>query len=388
MMRRHFILKGLNILMSIDENDFINDDILGDGDGQRKPYVPKFEQDLQKAGGSLSALAEKKEAEKNNNLDELSSDVDLSSLRSEKVMSGPSDVLPKFEIEVEDLPEPDPEPVQNEPDEADIDFIYDDDGSSYSGSLDEISADSIVLDDMDVKLEEMRNDKSSMISSLKSQMMADDLAMSVEERPQLDDMSDEYAPSKKKEEDIIAKDKLDRDEKELIKTRLKNEIEAKPEGYNKKKSLEMYKKLMAEQKEKAAKHGFLMLMITAALGFVSALLIYILNSIAPEAKGLIPSLYMLAAGSFLFSLAMIIKSKFFKILSVLYFILNTIALIGPGLVVYAMTPENQQGESFIINTALYAAAIIFSAVTCFRLASNKDIEAYYEYKPEKSGKRR
>ena len=58
---------------------------------------------------------------------------------------------------------------------------------------------------MDVKLEEMRTDKSSIISSLKSQMMQDDLAMSVEDRPQLDEMSNEYGPSKVKQENIMLK---------------------------------------------------------------------------------------------------------------------------------------------------------------------------------------
>ena len=50
--------------MSFNDNDFINDELIG-GDAPAKPYVPKFEQDLQKAGGSLSALAQQKEAEQN-----------------------------------------------------------------------------------------------------------------------------------------------------------------------------------------------------------------------------------------------------------------------------------------------------------------------------------
>ncbi len=343
-------------------------------------FVPRFERELRQAGGDLSALKEEKKKEAAS-ADDIDMEIDLSSLRSAPPEEQNDSPVP--EIEVEDAPAA----VQTETAaaEEDIDFVYgEDDSYDYTGSLDAISADSIALDDMDsnVKVEEMRTDKSSIISSLKNQMQEDDLAMSVTSRPKLDDMSDEYAPIRKTAADVASKEQLDRDEKELIRNRLKTEIESKPEGYDKKKSLAMYKKLMEEQKAKAAKKGFIQLLVTAALGLVTAVLVYFIK---PGEDGLHPILDYLPMGALVFALFMMIKSKFSKILSALYFLAETVLLIYPGLVGYALNADNQTiGTEFVIKLAMYAAAVVLSAVTFIRLAGNKDIEAYYSYKPGSS----
>jgi len=344
-------------------NDFINDDFL-DGEEPAKPYVPKFEQDLQKAGGNLSALAQQKEAEQ------------TASPAAEAVQPEPA-----YEEPVQQSAFEQPK-VQY--DEADLDYVYDADANySYEGLPDDITADDIALEEMDVKLEEMRTDKSSIISSLKSQMMQDDLAMSVEGRPQLDEMSDEYGPSKRKQEDIMLKGKLDRNEKELLKTQLKSQLEAKSKDYDKRKSAEMYKALMAEQHAREAKKGFLMLAITALFGLATAGIIYYINGEVPEARGIIPSLQPIAVAAAVFSVLMLVKSSFMKITSTLFFVLNSIALIGPGLVFYAMEPANQEADNYLMGIILSVAAIALSTITAFRLVANKDIKNYYNYKPEK-----
>lgn len=363
----------------------MNDGFLSEenGSGKSEGYVPRFERDLKNAGGDLSALAREKAAE---NADSIDMEIDTSSLGSASGTGAP-DVIGEFEIEVDELPTAEEvvSEAEESAEEADIDFIYgEDENYDYTGSLDDISAESIALDSIDVKIEDMRTDKSSMISSLKNQMQADDLAMSVQNRPKLDEMSDEYFPSQRKSSDIMAKEQLDKDEKELIKTRLKTEMEKKPEGYDKKKSLAMYKKLMDEQKAKSAKRGFVMLLIAAATGFASALLIYLTE---PNAGGEHPLMDYLPVGAIIFSLFMLIKSKFAKILSTLYFVVCTVLLIYPGLVGYALDPENQNGNGFLIKILIYVAAVAMCAVTFIRLFMNKDIEEYYSYKPDKGGRR-
>lgn len=355
--------------MSFNDNDFINDELIGGGDS--KPYVPRFEQDLQKAGGNLSALAQQKEAEQNAAVKAVASEeTDF----EEPVYEEPTQTVQQniFENPKADY------------DETALDYVYDgDENYSYNGALEEISAESIALEDMDVKLEEMRTDKSSIISSLKNQMMQDDLAMSVEGRPQLDEMSDIYGPSKQKKEDIMLKSKLDRNEKDLLRNQLKSQLETKSKDYDRRKSAEMYKALMAEQHAREAKKGFLVLLVTAVFGLVTAGLIYMLNSKVPEARGVIPSLLPLAIAAAVFSVCMLSKSSFFKITSVMFFILNSIALIGPGLLVFAMSPDNQKSENYLLGIILTVAAIIFSFLTAFNLVTNKDIKNYYSYKPEK-----
>lgn len=380
--------KGLS-RMSPNENDFMNDEFLSEenGAGGNVGYVPRFERDLKKAGGNLSALAKEKAAE---SADSIDMEIDTSSLGMPSGTGAP-DVIEEFEIEVEELPTAEEVLSDGEEsaaaEEADIDFIYgEDENYDYTGSLEDISAESIALDSIDVKIEDMRTDKNSIISSLKNQMQADDLAMSVQNRPKIDEMSDEYFPSQKKNSDIMEKDTLDKDEKELIKTRLKTEMETKPEGYDKKKSLAMYKKLMDEQKAKAAKRGFVMLLIAVAMGFASSLLIYLVK---PNANGEHPIMDYLPVGAILFSLFMVLRSKFAKIMSTLYFTACTVMLIYPGLVGYALDQNNQSiGKEFVVKLALYAAAIVMCAATVVRLLVSKDIEEYYSYKPNKGGRHR
>lgn len=368
--------------MSPNENDFLNSGLLDEDEGG---YVPRFERELQNAGGNLSALAKEKAAE---SADSIDMEIDVSSLRSGfEEEAETADDASEIEIEVADeYRGSEEEAAETSADEADIDFIYgEDDDYDYTGRLEDISVESIAIDSIDVKLEEMRTDKSSMISSLKNQMQADDLAMSVENRPKIDEMSDEYFPSNRKSVDIMSKEQLDKDEKELIKNRLKTEMEKKPEGFDKKKSLAMYKKLMDEQKAKAAKRGFIMLLITAALGFASAVLIYFAK---PNAGGDQPLLDYLPVGAIVFSLFMVVKSKFAKIMSTLFFTACTVLLIYPGLVGYAFKTENQLlGQKYVIQLIIYAAAVAMCAVTFIRLFTNKDIEEYYSYKPDKGSHR-
>ena len=350
----------------------MNGDMLEEGTGEHKPYVPRFEQDLKKAGGSLSALAQQRRAEQENTPETAS----------------------EAYAEEETYTAEAPQAAYTEPrvqfEEEDIDYVYDNDVHyTVNGTLEEdLSADSIQLDEMDVKLEEMRTDKNSMISSIKNQMMEDDLAMSMDERPQLDEMSDKYGPSKKKEEDILAKAVLARDEKELIKNRLKAEIESKPEGYDKRKSAEMYKQLMEEQKAREAKSGFVQVAITAVLGIISAAFTYVLHMKAPDAKGLIPAFDLIALGALVFALFMLIKSKFAKTLSVTYFTVYTVALIVPGLIVYIYDADRPEGAQLITTLVLYGGAILFGAATAIRLVMSKKIQNYYNYKPAKKSKRR
>lgn len=366
--------------MSPNENDFLNSGLLDEDEGG---YVPRFERELQNAGGNLSALAKEKAAE---SADSIDMEIDVSSLRSSfEEEAETADDASEIEIEVADEYDgSEEETAETSVDEADIDFVYDED-YQYTGRLEDISVESIALDSIDVKVEEMRTDKSSMISSLKNQMQADDLAMSVANRPKIDEMSDEYFPSHRKSVDIMSKEQLDKDEKELIKNRLKTEMEKKPENFDKKKSLAMYKKLMDEQKAKAAKRGFIMLLVTAAMGFASAVLIYFAK---PNAGGDQPLLDYLPVGAIIFALFMIVKSKFAKIMSTLFFTACTVLLIYPGLFSYAFKTENQLKNNYVIQLIIYVAAIAMCAVTFIRLFTNKDIEEYYSYTPSKGGRRR
>lgn len=266
-----------------------------------------------------------------------------------------------------------------------MDIVYGDADDNNSSKDYKLPSESPVLEEVNeksVKLESMQNSRNAASSSLKAMMMADELEIEMNGQPKLYEMSTKYGNSKKREEDILKKDKLNNDEKELIKKHLQEEISSKPQGFNQRKSQEMYRKLMAEQKAREARYGFFMVLILTALGFAASALTYFagIDVSRDDISELIKYLpYTTAA----FSLLMLIRSKAFRIFSLVYFIGYTIIMIGPGLVLFALTPENQKSTDYLMKLGIFAAAIVLGAIICFRLASADTVKAYYSYSKRK-----
>lgn len=313
-------------------------------------YIPRFERDLMKAGGDLSALAEQKKAEEEQ--------ADGHASAAETTAEAPAETFSE-----EELP--------------DIEYVYGDDDYDSSRPLEEISAENIVLDDMtsSVKLEEMRTDRSSLASSLKHQMIADDLAMEIAEA-KLEEMSNEYGNDNMRQDDILSKEYLDKNERDVLKTRVKEELSAKPQGFNQKKSIEMAKKLMAEQKAKEAKKGFFMLLLVALAGFVSAGLAYYLDL---NEDGTKPYMDYIPLAGVLFSLFMLIRSRFSRVLSVLYFAVQTAALMY-GLIAYTLSPDRFSNDGYILKLVLFVLAIGCSAFVGVKIVTGKKIGIYYSHR--------
>lgn len=308
-------------------------------------YIPRFERDLMKAGGDLSALAEQKKAEES----------------ASKAVS-------------EEPPQEAAAPEENEL--PDIEFVYGEDDYDSSRPLAEIAA-NVVLDDMtsEVKLEEMRTERSSLASSLKNQMIADDLAMEIA-AAKLEEMSTEYGNDNVRQEDILSKDYLDKNDREALKTRTKEALSAKPQGFSQKKSMEMAKKLMHEQKAKEAKKGFFMLLLVALVGFISVGLAYYLDLNEDGTKPYMD--YIHVAGA-VFSLFMLVRSRFGRVLSVLYFAVQTAALMY-GLICFTLAPDSFSGDGYILKLALFVLAIGCSAFVGVKIVTGKKIGVYYSFR--------
>lgn len=316
-------------------------------------YIPRFERDLMKAGGDLSTLAEQKKAEEEQAGDNV-----------------PEEQAPEAEETA-----PAAEAVSEE-DESDIEFVYGDDDYDSSKPLEEIAA-NVVLDDMasGVKLEEMRTDRSSLAASLKHQMIADDLAMEIQ-AAKLEEMSTEYGNDNIRQDDILSKDYLDKNERDVLKNRMMEELSTKPQGFNQKKSIEMAKKLMAEQKTKEAKKGFVMLILVALVGLASAGLAYYLKL---NEDGTKPYMDYIPLAGVVFSLFMLVRSRFSRALSVLYFAVQTAALMY-GLIAYTLSPDSFSNDGYILKLALFVLAIGCSAFVGVKIVTGKKISIYYNHR--------
>lgn len=390
------ILPGDDLLDPIDMGDV----------GNKGGYVPKFERDLE-AAGSLKALSEVKKNENNDDIISVDN-IDLSSLRTEEeyaesiaaeevdievadddglmtlgAYSADNEESPHYQYhtksqeEVEERPAPKSFADFAREAEEQERAAAEKESESIDHGLNSISLDSIQLSDMDY------NDKKVKSRALGQQNKLDEIAMSIGDKPLLEEMSDEYVPTEKKTADLASKEELDKDEKQLIRERLEAEIGKRPEGYNKKTSLQMYHNLMNEQKIKKAKKGFFKVLLLIGLGIITAVITYFkLNwndaAQAFDEEGKLGGalLYLPIATGF-FSLLLFFKLKSVKVISAIYFAANTIILIGPGFVKFALDTSKQTDSNYLITLIFYILAILMSAYICIQLCTSEVVEAYY-----------
>lgn len=231
----------------------------------------------------------------------------------------------------------------------------------------EPSVSSIMLDDLGSE-EEMT------AKQIKSDLLGDDDFMDDDDiTPEIEDLSKDIKPTYDKAKSLAAQPKLQKSEKELLKEQLQREINSTPTTVDKKESLQMYNKLMEEKKLKSAKKGFGMAVLVMILGFVDAGIIYFISTMNPE-NDFISMQYAILL--FAISFLLMIRAKFIRNLEILLFTLNTIVLIGPGLVKQAVAVE-QHAMNFNTTMVMYGIAIIISGFCCFQLITNNSIEAYY-----------
>lgn len=367
--------KNINIL----DNDFYDPlDIAGDK--PKKDYVPKFEKDLAKAGGSLEALSAEKT--KDTKLE-----IEKSVKEEPKPISEPvkKAEIKTAEVEINDdifeftqyhddtlddaLPYIAP-PPNEEMDYSIMDFSndYDEEASTPT--------ENIILEEMAAptkpKLSAMTDSSRSAAQSLMKQMMMDDLDIEMEgnQKASLEELSDEYSSNIKRTEDLAAKDILDNDEKQLIKERLMQDIGYRPSNVNQKASNTMYNSLIAEKKIKASKKGFSVILLMVMLGVIDSFVI--MYKLSWNESQLFS---FLAYATALFSIIMFIKSRPAKITSSIFFALETIALIGPGLVKFVLDNQTQV-DNYIETIIFFSVAIIISCVICLVLAKNQNVNAY------------
>ncbi|MBQ8826678.1 MAG: hypothetical protein IJ007_06260 [Oscillospiraceae bacterium] len=385
----------------INLDDGILDPLELDGSAQTNTgYVPKFERDLAKAGGDLNALSEAKKAETAPQSDEITGEIDLSSLRSEEeyaelVAADEEEAEFVTEDEIDDYATLDAyDESKNAVSESEIvsepasgpksfaDFAREAEEAEKRAQAQKQLRDDKNLDGVDMSktmLSDMNYDRRKDNSrSIRQQMEMDDIAMSMGNKPIIEDMSKEYAPTQKKAEDLALKDVLDRDERQIIKNRLEQELGKNAHRSSKKSSLQMYHDLMNQQKVRKAKQGFFVVLLLMAFGIITAVISYFkLWTGNEDLWSSIPILMYIPFATAFFALLLLVKAKFAKILSTLYFAVNTVVLIGPGFIKFCIDNSENGLSEHIFMVIYFAAAILLSAIICIQLCTNDKVEAYY-----------
>lgn len=352
-------------------------------------YVPRFERDLQKMGGNLEALADAKKAEQQADENVLESDADTDDYDDYDESADAVEYEEEDEEEVISHSPYHSKPIDEQ--------AYDSDDGYRRGktieelireneeqdrieeakakqraaeeayhNLEDIQVSADMISDMGYNYKQQeRKDK------LKQQEL-DELAMEIGSKPKLEEMSTEYQPSAplKKQSTFASQEALDREEKQLIKERLQKEIDSRPKGINKKNSAELYKSLMHEQKVKRAKRGMLSLIVMMVGGIIAALIIY--SKLNPDGLKLMT---YIAMGGVIFSLLMVLKSKFFRTISCLFFSAETVFMVYTC-VNFALNTERKP-DNYFETLICFIVVIAVCAIIAIQLATNANIESYY-----------
>lgn len=234
---------------------------------------------------------------------------------------------------------------------------------------DDISAASVMLDDLG-------SDEELAAKKIQSDLGVDDMDIDMavsEAAPEIEDLSKDIKPTYDKAKSLASADKLQKTDKELLKEQLHREISSNPSGVDKEESRRLYNQLMEEKKIKAAKKGFGYTVLLMILGFVDAGLIYLISTLNPD-NSYISMQYAIIV--FCVSFLLMIRSKFIRNIEIMLFMINTVILIGPGLVMQAVKIE-EHGLDFNKMMLLYGLAIIVSGFICFQLVTNNSVELYF-----------
>ena len=256
--------------------------------------------------------------------------------------------------------------------EGGLNFVMDDDYDP-EGALEDMDTSHIVLSDMDKKVSYIRSGEQDAAKALKQQIMMDDMSMSIKQKPVLEDLSNEYVSMKEKvkKDDFTTKSKLDDNEKKAMKDRLSEELNRRPENFNHRRSEAMAKRLAEERSLERAKKGLVLTIVVMFISIACAVVTYI------GVKAVNDLFMYLAAGTLVFSLMLMIKSKHTKVLSTIYLIANTLVLAGPGLIKYVLDQKTAPDPNFNIQLIWFIAAIVLSGAAVFMLCTNDYISAYY-----------
>lgn len=244
-------------------------------------------------------------------------------------------------------------------------------------NLDNVTPEDIGITDPSKALAPMRTAKDAKAKNALEKMKMDELAMNME-APVLDDLSDEYAAPEKRADDLLERDYLESDEKQVLKQRLHEDLGRRPENFNARASRNMYNKLMEEKKLKIAKKGMMLSFIPIVMQLIAAGLCYLTMNWGNYQWFQYVAIFGVAS-----AVLLLIKSKHTKMFSIIITAMTVLMYVGPGLVLYALDEKMQAADDYIVHVVCAAAAALLNVGAILILTKNEPINIYYTTKFKK-----
>ncbi|MCM1525348.1 MAG: hypothetical protein NC120_12930 [Ruminococcus sp.] len=278
----------------------------------------------------------------------------------------------KSDEEIFDFEETEPEP--DTVTESRFEFTED-----YSGEIDDIvlgdlEEEDIVVDEA-TALAPLTSGREASARNIKESVRLNDMAMELQGRPVLDDLSDDYTEPKKKAVSLVERDKLDDDEKRVLKQRLEEDLSKRPENFNARASRNMYNRLMEEKNLKIAQKGFAISVIPILMGLGSAVIAFLKLNWGDYLWFQYVAMFMVVAALLLFA-----KSKHIKMLSTALYAVCLLLYVGPGLVLFVLDEEMRESPDMIVHLIFAVAASALNIISIIILSKNEAVNVYYNTK--------
>lgn len=241
--------------------------------------------------------------------------------------------------------------------------------------LEGVTPEDIGIDDPSKALAPMHTAREAQARNVREKMKMEDLAMDLDTPPVLDDLSDEYAAPEKRAENLMERDHLESDEKQVLKQRLQEDLSRRPENFNARASRNMYNKLMEEKKLKIARKGMLISFIPIVMELTAAGICFFTMN-----WGTYQWLSYVAAFGAFGALLLLIKSKHTKMFSIIISAITVLAYAVPGLVLYAIDETMQNERDYIVRIVMAAAAVLLNVGAILILTKNEAVNTYYTAK--------
>lgn len=369
------------------ENDIlnVNPDLIGDFELPPLPKRPvKLDGNVEQIEKELSdkeideELPPLPEKTVDNSLDAIKDEVSSDSLQnadSEDVPDELDEIRTGDDFELPPLPE-----VKKEEKPSDDDFIIEEEPPEDDGTdetfdfaddydLPEPDKSSLVLEDLTANVRPIRSGREESARNMREAIKMNDLSMEVGSGPVLDDLSSEYKAPENQAADLMDKEKLDDDQKRILRQRLNEDLGKRPENYNARASQNIANRLLEEKRLKIAKKGFTISIIPILMGLASAAICFFKLNWGDYQWFTFVAPFMLLA-----ALMLLVKSKHMKMLAVSIYGVCALIYAGVGLVLFTLNNSISDG---IVHILFGIAAVALNVISILILIKNEAVNIYY-----------
>lgn len=368
------------------ENDIlnVNPDLIGDFELPPLPKRPaKLEDGVEKLDKELSdkeidaELPPLPEKTVDNSLDAINDKVSSDTLENAVAEDVPDELdgidtdddfeLPPLpEVKKEEKPAEDfiieEEPPEDDGTDETFDFSDDYD-------LPEPDQSTLVLEDLNASVKPIRSGREESARNMREAIKMNDLAMDVGSGPVLDDLSNEYKAPENQAVDLMDKEKLDDDQKRILRQRLNEDLGKRPQNFNARASQNIANRLLEEKRLKIAKKGFAISIIPIIMGLASAAICFFKLNWGDYQWFTYVAPFMLLA-----ALMLLVKSKHMKMLAVSIYGVCALIYAGVGLVLFTLNNSISDG---IVHIIFGIAAVALNIISILILIKNEAVNTYY-----------